>query len=295
MSEKVNIFDRMMRIDRRWIFLFLIVVCVITYTIPFTIPIYPVPEVKSIYNFLDSLPEDDIVLVAIDYDPNNLAELHPMTYAVVEHLWRKKVKVIFTSLSQNGPGMADQAIRDISDSLKLDRTYNGVEFKGREIVNGVDYCFLGYKPYYALIILGMGQDFRLHFPNDYYGTPLDDLPMMQGVINYDQVDCVVDLSGGNITDAWISYGQGRFNFPLMLGLTGVMTAQYYPFLGSGQVKGIMGGLLGAAQYEELADNPGRAKDGMRIQLFAHYVIILFIVLGNIGFFMTTRSKKEGGA
>ena len=295
MREKVNIFDRMMRIDRRWIFLFLIVVCVITYTIPFTIPIYPVPEVKSIYNFLDSLPEDDIVLVAIDYDPNNLAELHPMTYAVVEHLWRKKVKVIFTSLSQNGPGMADQAIRDISDSLKLDRTYNGVEFKGREIVNGIDYCFLGYKPYYALIILGMGQDFRLHFPNDYYGTPLDDLPMMKGVINYDQVDCVVDLSGGNITDAWISYGQGRFNFPLMLGLTGVMTAQYYPFLGSGQVKGIMGGLLGAAQYEELADNPGRAKDGMRIQLFAHYVIILFIVLGNIGFFMTTRSKKEGVA
>ena len=288
-----NIFDKMMRLDRRWVFLFLVIVCVITYTVPFTIPIFPEPEVKSIYNFLDSLPEGDIVLIAIDYDPNNLAELHPMTYAVVEHLWRKKVKVIFTSLSQNGPGMADQAIRDISDSLAVTKTYNGVEYPGREIVNGVDYCFLGYKPYYALIILGMGQDFRLHFPNDYYGTPLDDLPMMKGVINYDQVDCVVDLSGGNITDAWIAYGQGRFNFPLMLGLTGVMTAQYYPFLGSGQVKGIMGGLLGAAQYEELADNPGRAKDGMRIQLFAHYVIILFIILGNFGYFMTRRKNQEG--
>ncbi len=285
------IFDKLMKLDRRWIFLFLILVCVITYAIPFQIPTLMEPEVKVIYDFIDSLPPGEIVMVAIDYDPNNMAELHPMTYTIVEHCWRKNLKVLITSLSQNGPGMADQALRDLSDSLRLDRTYNGQLFKGREIVRGVDYCFLGYKPYFALVILGMGQDFRLPFPNDYYGSPLDSLPMMQGVYNYDDVACVVDISGGNITDYWISYGQNRFNFPLALGLTGVMTAQYYPFLGSGQVFGIMGGLLGAAQYEELADNPGLAKDGMRVQLYAHMVIIVFIVVGNVGFFMDRRKRK----
>ncbi len=288
----MDIFERMMKLDRRWIFLFLIVVCVVTYAIPFKVPILVEPEVRSIYNFIDSLPPGDIILVAIDYDPNNLAELHPMTYALVEHAWRKKLRVIFTALSQNGPGMAEQAILDISDSLKQDRTYNGVHFKGREIKNGIDYTFLGYKPYYALVILGMGQNFRLPFPTDYYGTPLDSIPMMRGVLNYDQVAGVIDLSGGSITDAWISYGQGRFNFPLALGLTGVMTAQYYPYLGSGQVFGIMGGLLGAAEYEELADNPGRAKDGMRIQLYAHMVIILFIIMGNVGYFAERRRQKR---
>jgi len=290
----MHIFDKLMRLDRRWIFLGLIIVCVITYIIPFEVPILVEKEVNNIYEFIDSLPPDDIVMVAIDYDPNNLAELHPMTYAIIEQCWRKNLKVLITSLSQNGPGMADQAIREISDSLKLDRTYNGVFYEGREIVNGVDYAFLGYKPYFALVILGMGQDFRLPFPNDYYGTPLDSLPMMQGVYNYDDVACVIDLSGANITDYWISYGQGRFNFPLALGVTGVMTAQYYPYLGSGQVFGIMGGLLGAAQYEDLADNPGLAKDGMRVQLSAHMMIILFIIMGNIGFFMDKyRKKKEG--
>lgn len=289
----MEIFEKLMKLDRRWVFLFLIIVCVITYIVPFQIPTIVEPEVRSIHTFIDNLQPGEIVMIAIDYDPNNLAELHPMTYALIEHCWRKELRVIITSLSQNGPGMADQAIRDISDSMLVDQEYNGEMFKGREIVNGIDYCFLGYKPYYALVILGMGQNFRLPFPNDYYGTPLDDIPMMQGVQNYDQLACVVDLSGGNITDAWISYGQGRFNFKLALGLTGVMTAQYYPFLGSGQVIGIMGGLLGAAQYEELADNPGRAKDGMKIQLFAHYVIIFFIVIGNIGFFVErSRRKKE---
>ncbi len=284
-----------MRLDRRWIFLFLIIICIWAYVADFEVPIIVEDEVRVIYDFVDSLPPGEIVMIAIDYDPNNLAELHPMTYAIIEHCWRKELKVLVTALSQNGPGMADQALRDIADSLRETRVYNDIEYEGREIIRGVDYTFLGYKPYFALVILGMGQDFRLPFPRDYYGTPLDSLPMMQGVLNYDDVACVIDLSGGNITDFWISYGQGRFNFPLALGLTGVMTAQYYPFLGSGQVFGIMGGLLGAAQYEKLADNYGLARDGMRIQLFAHITIILFIIIGNVGYFVSRRQeRREGG-
>ncbi|MBU0982463.1 MAG: hypothetical protein KKA42_01235, partial [candidate division Zixibacteria bacterium] len=127
----MNVMDKLMQLDRRWIFLFLIMVCVITYAVPFEVPILVERETRNIYEFIDSLPENDIVLIAIDYDPNNLAELHPMTYAITEHCWRNKVKVIFTSLSQNGPGMADQAIRDITDSLAQDATYNGREYKGR--------------------------------------------------------------------------------------------------------------------------------------------------------------------
>ncbi len=287
----MNIFDRIMSLDRRWVFLLLAIVCVITYAIPFQIKIIVTGEVRSVYNFVDTLKEGDIIFVAIDYDPNSLAEMHPMTYSIVEHAFRKKLKVIFTSLSQNGPGMADQAIRDIGDSVRIDKTYNGVAYEGREIVNGVDYVFLGYKPYPALVIVGMGQNFRLPFPTDYYGTPLDEHPLMQGVQNYDQVKCVIDISGTSGVDMWITYGQGRYNFPLALGLTGVMAADYYPYLNSGQVFGILGGLLGAAQYEKMADNPGRAMDGMRVQLYAHIVIILFIVLGNVGFLVSRRKKR----
>ncbi len=288
----MGVFEKLMKLDRRWVFLFLIIVCVVTYYIDYDVPILPEDESRKIYDFIDSLPPGDIVFVAIDYDPNSMAELHPMTYAIVEDCWRRNLKVIITALSQNGPGMADQVIRDISDSMAIDRTYNGVEYKAREIVNGVDYAFLGYKPYYALVILGMGQDFRLPFPTDYYGTPIDSLPMMQGVINYDNIACVISLSSGTISDGWISYGQGRFGFPMFFGLTGVMTAQYYPYYGSGQLRGLMGGMLGAAQYESYSDNPGRAMDAMKVQLPAHLVIIFFIIMGNIGFFASKSKKFE---
>jgi len=288
----MNIFDRLMSVDRRWVFLFLALVCVITYVAEFPVDITVTYEVENIYDFIDTLDPGDIIFVAIDYDPNSLAELHPMTYALVEHAWRKELKIIFTALSQNGPGMADLAIRQISDSLDIPRTYNGVEYPAREIVNGKDYVFLGYKPYPALVIVGMGQNFRIPFPTDYYGTPLDQHPMMKGVQNYDQVKCVIDISGTSGVDMWIAYGQTRYGFPLALGLTGVMAADYYPYLNSGQVFGIMGGMLGAAQYERLSGNTGRAIDAMRVQLYAHIVIILFIIMGNVGFLMT-RGHKEG--
>ncbi|MFZ1683433.1 MAG: hypothetical protein WAU88_04800 [Candidatus Zixiibacteriota bacterium] len=287
----MNIFDKMMALDRRWIFLLLAIVCVIAYSLSFEVPVVPTDEVKSVYNHIEALKPGQIVFIAIDYDPSSQAELHPMAYAMMEQCFRKNLRVIITALSQNGPGMADQAIREISDSLKYERKYNGVTYPPRDIKRGEDYVFLGYKPYPTLIILGMGQNFRIPFPNDYYGTPLDQIPMMKGVINYDQVACVVSLASGNIADMWIADGQGRYNFKMAFGLTGVMGADYYPYLASGQIFGLMAGLYGAAQYEKLADNAGMAKDGMRIQLLAHWLIIAFIVIGNIGFFVTRRQRR----
>ena len=287
----MNFFSMLMQLDRRWVYLLLVIVCLTAYYSDFTVPTIVEDETKAIYDFIEALEPGEIIFVAVDYDPSSQAELHPMTYALVEHAFRKDLKVIFTALSQNGPGMVDQAIRDLTDSLKLPKTYNGIFYEGKDIVNGIDYTFLGYKPYYAIVITAMGQDYRILFPSDYYGTPLDSIPMMRRVHNYDDIAIVVDISSGSITDAWISYGQGKFDFPLALGLTGVMTAQYYPFLQSKQVMGLMGGLLGAAQYEQLDDNPGLAKDGMRVQLPAHLLIILFILIGNVGY-LATRYKER---
>jgi len=294
MSNKTeqNIFNKMMSVDRRWVFLLLVVVCVGAYFTPFSIPILIEPEVEVIHEFIDTLPEGSIVFVAIDYDPASLAELHPMTYTLMEQCFRRNLRIVCTALHPNGPSMAEQAFLNVADSCREDRTYNGEFFPGREVVKGVDYCFLGYKPYPALVILGIGTNFRLPYPSDYYGTPLDSVPMMKDVLNYDQCACVINISGTSGTEYWISYGQGRFNFPLALGVTGVMGAEYYPYLNSGQVFGYMAGMLGAAQYEKLADNPGKAVNAMRVQLFAHFLIIFFILIGNIGFFMDKFSQNR---
>jgi len=121
---------------------------------------------------------------------------------------------------------------------------------------------------------------------------LDSLPMMRAVRNYDDVKGVIDISSGNITDAWIIYGNGRYDVKLAIGVTGVMTANYYPYLASGQIFGLMGGLKGASEYEALSKQGDRAIKMMSIQTTAHIVIVLFIVAGNIGYFMSRKKKKK---
>jgi hypothetical protein len=270
----VALHEALLSIDRRWVFLVLGISVVVPVFVPFSVPIHVTDEVEAVFDFVEETKPGEIIFLAIDYDPQTMAELHPMTYSIMRQCFGKGIKLIISALSQNGPGMAEQAIGEVAHEMGA--------------VNGEDYVYLGYKPYFGIVILAMGQDFRIPFPEDYYNTPLDSLPMMEGIRNYDDIRGVLDISGGNITDAWIAYANGRYQVPVALGVTGVMASDYYPFLQSGQVFGLLGGMKGAAEYEVLTKRAGPASEGMKIQTVAHSLIILLILLGNIGYFLAQR-------
>ena len=278
--------EKMFAIDRRWVYLALGLAVLISLKIPFSIPIPISKEARNIYNYIDTLKAGDAIHLAIDYDPSTLAELHPMTLSILKQCFEKKIKVVITSLKETGPAMA-AAVIDTAVARHFART-------GEQMKNGVDYVFLGYKPYPILIILGMGQNYRIPFPADYFNTPLDSLPMMAKIQNYDDVKAVLNVSGTSATDWWIAYGNGRYKVPLAIGVTGVMATDYYPYLQTGQIFGILGGLKGAAEYETLVGTPGKAVQGMKVQMVAHLIIIVFIIIGNIGYF-AQRKKKEQSA
>jgi hypothetical protein len=136
----------------------------------------------------------------------------------------------------------------------------------------------------------MGMNFRIPFPQDYYGTTLDSIPMMRGIKNYDNVKAVINLSAGNVSDMWVADGNARYGVKLALSMTGVMAADYYPYYQSKQVFGIIGGMKGAAEYEVLCKNPGTATEAMKVQVFAHIVIIIFIIIGNLAYFLGRRKN-----
>ncbi len=271
---------RMMQIDRRWIYLAIGLAVIIPAMIPFTVPVSVSTEVKKIYDFVENLGPNDYVMVALDYDPSSMAELNPMAEAVLKHAFSLNRKVVIVTLAQFGPGMVEEIVTRLGNEYKK--------------VRGVDYTFLGYRPYPAITIMLMGTDFRVPFPQDYYGTPLDSLPMMRGIKNFSNVKGVIDLTAGNTADFWITYGNGRYDVPLAIGITGVMAADYYQYLQSNQIFGIIPGVKGAAEYERLIDKPGQGMQQASYQVVAHSVIILFILLSNIAFFVTRNQKSKTG-
>jgi len=96
---------------------------------------------------------------------------------------------------------------------------------------------------------------------------------------------------GAVADMWIQFVGGRFNQPIIVGCTGVNAPNLYQYLHAGQIKGIIGGLQGAAEYESLIEKPGSATLGMPAQSWGHGLIILLLIIGNIGFLLS-RKKKE---
>lgn len=279
----MNFLERLMNIDRRVIYGILGLGAIIPFFMPMGLPINVTREVQSIYDFIEEIPEGKAVFLAIDYDPQTEAECTPQAKAILRHYFRNNLKVLLTSLSQNGAGMAELIVKQVAGEY------------GK--VNGVDYVFLGYKPYPGIIIMEMGENIAKSFPEDYYNTKLSELPMMDRIKNYNDIELVVSVAASSVADMWVIYAHERYGANVALAVTAVSGPQYYTYVQSKQIVGLIPGLKGAAEYESLlADEYAKlgvlpkATQGMDVQSITHIIIILFIVIGNISYFVVERRR-----
>jgi hypothetical protein len=233
--------------------------------------------VEAAYQIIDAIPPNSNPLVlSFDYDPASAAELTPMSVAVLRHCFSKQIRVTVISLQYTGQGagIASDVVPRIAAEYNRQKD--------------VDWCFLGFQPNAVVAMLQMGENIRKAFPRDYYGTPIDQIPMMRSVQNYDQIPAVMTLASSAVGESWAVYAGTRYGVTVLAGLTAVYTADMQPFFQSGQIKGILGGLKGAAEYEKRVDRLGDGTGGMRSQKVVHYMIIAFIVLGNAAYLLTRR-------
>jgi hypothetical protein len=83
------------------------------------------------------------------------------------------------------------------------------------------------------------------------------------------------------TKEWVQQVVSRYHLPMVAGVTAVSAPEYYPYLQTGQLEGLLGGMAGAAEYEVLTQHPALATKGMDAQSLAHVFIALMILLGNL--------------
>jgi hypothetical protein len=271
---------RLLAIDRRFIFLLVAAGVVLPLLHPLNLPVTVTPRVKAAFEAIDALPAGSKVLISMDYEPDIMAELQPMSIAVMRHCFRKHLQVIAMTLYPAGTGLGERAVT--------------LAAKAEGAVKNKDYAWLGYKSGFQVVMIGIGENLRGIYPVDFYGTPLDDIPMMRGVNSYRQMAMVVNLSGSTAADYWIQFAQGRFHAPLVLGCTAVMATDYYPYLSSRQVLGLIGGMKGAAEYEALIDTIGDARRGMDAQSLVHLIVVALVIVGNAALFLSRRSGEASG-
>ncbi|MDA0335666.1 MAG: hypothetical protein O2782_10910 [bacterium] len=270
--------DRLLNIDRRIIFIFVLLGVAIPLLIDIHLPIKPTPTVRAVYDEIERVSIEDPdrpVLVSFSYGASTMPEMEPMTRSILHHLFSRGRKVVGICLWPEAVGLAQPIMDELAAEF-------GMKY-------GTDYAFLGYKPGAQAVVLNLGQSMAGTFPFDTAGTPVGDLPILAKVQNLKDFSFVFDFAAGDSMEFWwIPYGQEKHRFPFAGGCTAVMAPDLYPFLQSRQLVGLLGGLAGAAEYEALIGVSGSATSGMEPQSVTHVIIILFILLGNTVYFTTRR-------
>ncbi|WP_417848920.1 hypothetical protein [Thalassoglobus sp.] len=279
-------------LDRRWIFLLMAISVAVPILFELQFPEKPSELAQNVFDEIENLNEGDKVLMAWDFDPSTEGELGPMATALALHCCEKKLKMYFITLLPVGPQMIDKTVTDV---LKADFP---------ELTYGEDYVNLGYKSGYEGVIKVIVTDLRGLYTTDARGTNIDQIPMCRDIENVQQMDLIINVSGAYPgTKEWVQYAATPYpnQIKMVAGCTGVQAPLLYPYIPE-QLRGLLGAIKGAAEYESLVVDHYLKKDGkepdkkylegkrrMGPQLVAHLLMIGLIIVGNIVFFKQQRS------
>ena len=299
LNRMKNIFIKLGEIDRRYIF----VLIALSVLIPLVksdwikMPIKTTQNTQIVFDELSKLNKDDKILVSFEYGASTKPEIHPMAIALLNQMFSKGIKVYIISLWPEGVIMAKDVVTNVIDS--------GIF----QLVDGVDYVMFDYKVGGEIVIKNIASDFRGVYMQDINKKSISQIPMMKDIYSVEDFDFVFDLSAGVPGNAeWVQYACDPKNVPLSSGCTSIMVTDAIPYVESGQLKGILAGMPGAAEYENLVYNfmkndlenekivnfenilPGKATSRMSAQSLAHIIMVLFIIVGNVSYFL---SRKKG--
>jgi hypothetical protein len=287
----MKILDFLATIDRRIIYLVLAVVVILPLVFPSPQSVRVMTPTHKLYQAVDAIPEEKILMIDFDYDPQTQPELEPMAIALLRHAFKRRIKVAVLSLYVQPLGLAKAALDQVTEE------YNSIATNQADsIIYGRDYVFLGWQPPPIIPLLGMGVSIKGVYPTDYYGNQTDTLPMMRRVRNFNNVGILVSLSGASAPLWWVSYSQTRYGVAVGAGITAVSASDFYPYFQTGQFSGLMIGMKGGAEYEELVETElditlrRKASEALGSLNAAHITIILFIIIGNVGYILRRRQK-----
>ncbi len=282
MIEKLN------RLDRRFIYLALLVLVAAGLIFDVKLPVVVSSQVKAAYQALETAPVDKLCIVEGQWANGTRGENRPQTKALLRHLMRRRIKFAIIGFDAQGPDNTNKIAMELATEVSPPYKY------------GVDWVNWGYRNENAVeaFLKSMVRDIPGAVKVDYNNTKITDfnkLPIMKNIHDMRDVGLFIDITPSSTLEKWIAFVQGVNNTPTVYSCTAVMAPEGYQFLDSGQIVGMLTGIKGAIEYEDLIHTRDSASRQAMALSITHVMIIVLIVLGNIGFVAEKRKRaRQGG-
>ncbi len=237
----------------------------------------------------------NVAMVFMDFGPNTLAENEPQAAVLLEHLFRRRIPVIVLSQYQQAESFLRRIPLEVAGRLEK-------EMPGERWRYGEAWINAGYKavPTVFMQSLAKTPDVSKFLGRDVTGMPIVNYPSFASIGALEGVRLVGEITGlVGVFDTVVQFLQKDGYRPLLVhGCTSITIPEAYIFLDSGQLRGLLEGIAGAAWYSEILKRNFPQSDNLKLLVTntalsaAHIVIIALIILGNVAPFISRRLRRS---
>lgn len=272
--------EKIIRIDRRYVFLVLAIVTIWPLISPMGLPIPISDDTRAFYEGLEAIPDGSVVVMDWELRFGRPVWATLLT-DVFKHLLTKDVYIVHVSFDRSleGGEQCEMSITRVDPEKNFGKEY------------GVDYVNLGAVAGQIAALQGFVRDPWTQYPTDNRGTLVQNLPIMERLKSGADIDYVIHIGSG-VPEWWIGQLQQEYGTPLYaLADAGEATA-ITPFVESGQIEALLTDMRGAAEYELLTGMPSEGIKSMDPINTIHITEALLLVATNVIFFVS-GGRKEG--
>ncbi|MCC7117390.1 MAG: hypothetical protein IT310_02605 [Anaerolineales bacterium] len=233
-------------------------------------------EIKGALDVAQNVPEGAPILVALDYHPSRAAELEAAAAPMLDQMdLLRHPRLVFISTHEMGPVLAERL-------LALPALHDRYRGAGQ-------FTNLGYLP-------GGELGARAFMQNPLLTTPLDvslnPAPLQQNISATQFVALLVLTDNAETAQSWIEQAAAlKFPAPIVVIASSQAAPILQPYYASGQVRGLVSGLYGAAVFEQNnANRPGIARQYWDAYSLGLLFAALCLLLG--GFVNLTLGAKD---
>ena len=267
--------------DKRWAYLLLFILVLLPMLRPIGMPISVSQLTREYVGQLQTLEEGDIVLDSWSTEYSGYMELKPGMIATHKYFIKNGIKLFICLGHPEGLALVDALFEDeLKGYMKnYDYTY------------GEDYIILGFALPNQAATLAMATDFQGSVKVDWKGDSIKGT-FLDRIETGADIDMIVDFTTGAGNPGLINHIVLTFETPMVQNQIGVSLPGSFMNLDAGLITGLLASTKGGSELELLMSEPGPGLIAMDAFTLGHYLLIIFIVIGNIGYYGWSRRTSE---
>lgn len=265
--------------DKRWIYVLLFVLVLAPLLRPMGMPLAVSERTKEYYNLVNSLKEGDIVLDSWDMEYSGFMELKPGVLASHRMFIEKGVKLCVTLNHPEALAIPSEVFGPLKSAMdEYDYTY------------GEDYIILGYVFPNEAAVASMATDFHGAVSVDWNGESIEGT-FLDAIKDGGDFVMISSYTTGIVSGAVMRHFGQSYGTPIVRNAIGVMVSAQTANLDAGLIQALLASTRGGAELEYLVGAPGPGLKSMDAFTLGHYMLIIFIIMGNIGHYGWKKRRE----